>query len=52
MLLSPRVIGRGLDLSGGMCSTGWVLAFFHIALSALAARVRQTPAGPPGGDRT
>jgi predicted MFS family arabinose efflux permease len=37
--LGPLVIGWVLDLSGGMSTIGWGLAFLHIALVVLAGRL-------------
>src|SRR6185503_15261697 len=36
--LGPLVIGWVLDLSGGMSTTGWGLAFLHIAIVVLIGR--------------
>jgi cyanate permease len=37
--LGPLVVGWVLDLSGGMSTTGWGLAFLHIAVVVLIGRV-------------
>ncbi|HEY3189986.1 MAG TPA: MFS transporter [Solirubrobacteraceae bacterium] len=37
--LGPLVVGWVLDLSGGMSTLGWGLAFLHIALVVLAGRL-------------
>jgi MFS family permease len=51
--LGPLVIGWILDLSGGMSTTGWGLAFLHIAVVIFLGRVAFVWLGPRSlaGDR-
>lgn len=52
--VGPLVIGWILDRSGGMSSTGWGLAFLHVALVGLVGQVVFVALGPHDlvGDRT
>jgi MFS family permease len=51
--LGPLVIGWILDLSGGMSTRGWGLAFLHIAIVVLLGRIAFVYLGPRNlaGDR-
>ena len=51
--LGPLVIGWVLDLSGGMSTTGWGLAFLHIAIVVFLGRIAFIWLGPRSlaGDR-
>lgn len=51
--VGPVAIGVILDLSGGMSTTGWGLAFVHVAAVVLAGRIAFSWLGPKplAGDR-